>query len=84
VAGVIVCLAWSALLKSYRELNRAKFAVLAELEAHLPASPTTRERQIYKEHGRRSLSRVESLIPACFVLLYIIMFVAALLMANPG
>jgi hypothetical protein len=83
-AGAIVCLAWSALLKSYRELNRAKFAVLAELEAELPASPTTRERQIYKEHGRRSLSQVESLIPACFVLLYIIMLVAALLTAKAG
>jgi hypothetical protein len=40
-AGAIVCLASSALLKSYRELNRAKFAVLAELEADLPASPTS-------------------------------------------
>ena len=78
-AGAIVCLAWSALLKSYRELNRAKFAVLAELEADLLASPTTREREIYKEHGRRALSRIESLIPGCFVLLYIIMLVAALL-----
>jgi len=83
-AGVIVCLAWSALLKSYRELNRAKFAVLAELEKDLPASPTTRERQIYKEHGRRSLSQIESLIPGCFVLLYAIMLVAALLTANAG
>jgi hypothetical protein len=78
-AGAIVCLAWSALLKSYRELNRAKFAVLAELEAGLSASPTTREREIYKEHGRRSLSQVESLIPGCFVLLYVIMLLAALL-----
>jgi hypothetical protein len=83
-AGAIVCLAWSALLKSYRELNRAKFVVLAELEAELPASPTTRERQIYKEHGRRSLSQVESLIPACFVLLYVIMLVAALLTEKAG
>jgi hypothetical protein len=83
-AGAIVCLAWSALLKSYRELNRAKFAVLAELEKDLPAAPTTREREIYKEHGRRSLSQVESLIPGCFVLLYVVMLVAALLTANGG
>jgi hypothetical protein len=32
-AGAIVCLAWAALLTSYRELNRAKFTVLAEIEA---------------------------------------------------
>jgi hypothetical protein len=29
-AGAIVCAAWAALLASYRELNRAKFAVLAQ------------------------------------------------------
>ena len=34
-AGAIVCLAWWVLLKSYRELNRAKFAVLAGLEKDL-------------------------------------------------
>jgi hypothetical protein len=81
-AGAIVCLAWWALLKSFRELNRAKFAVLAELEADLPASPITREREIYKEHGRRSLSQVEGLIPGCFGLLYIIMLVGALLTGD--
>ena len=62
VAGLIICVAWAALLKSYREINRAKFAVLSELEADLPASPITSELQIYKEEGRRSLSQVESLL----------------------
>jgi hypothetical protein len=77
-AGAIVSLAWAALLASYRELNRAKFAVLTEIEADLPVSPLTRERRIYKERARRSFSQIESLIPACFALLYIIMLVAAL------
>lgn len=75
--GAIVCLAWAALLASYRKLNSAKYTVLAELEADLPASPFTRERQIYKEDGRRSFSEIEILIPACFVLLYIIMLFAS-------
>ena len=81
-AGAIVCLAWSALLASYRELNRAKFVVLTELETDLPASPIARERQIYGEQGRRSFSQIERLIPGCFVLLYVIMFVVALLTRN--
>jgi hypothetical protein len=76
-AGAIVCLAWGALLASYRELNRAKFEVLAELEDNFPLSPIARERQIYEEHGRRSFTQIERLIPGCFVVLYIIMFVAA-------
>lgn len=77
-AGAIVCLAWWALLTSYRQLNRAKFEVLAELEANFPVSPIARERQIYEKHGRRSFNQIERLIPGCFVVLYAIMVVAAL------
>jgi len=77
-AGAIVCLAWWALLASYRELNRAKFEVLAELEAGFPISPIKRERQIYQKHGRRSFNQIERLIPGCFAVLYAILLVAAL------
>ena len=76
-AGAIVCVAWAALLASYRELNRAKFEVLAELEANFPVSPIARERQIYEKHGRHSFAQIERLIPGCFVVLYIIILVAA-------
>ena len=46
-AGVIVCVAWAVLLTSYRKLNRAKFAVLQELEVDLPLQPFKRERELY-------------------------------------
>jgi hypothetical protein len=36
-AGITVCAAWWALLRSYRDLNRAKFDIILELEARLPA-----------------------------------------------
>lgn len=36
VAGIVLCVAWWALLKSYRELNAAKFKVIVELERRLP------------------------------------------------
>ena len=78
-AGAIVCLAWAALLTSYRKLNRAKFAVLTQIEADLPIAPFTREREAYRRDRRRSLSTVERLIPGCFVLLYAIMLSAAIL-----
>ena len=79
VAGAIVSIAWAALISSYRKLNRAKFTVLAELEADFPISPFTREHEIYEKDHRRSFSQVESLIPGCFALLYIVMFIAAVL-----
>ena len=47
-AGAIVCLAWVALLTSYRKLNRAKFTVLTEIEADLPVALFTREREAYR------------------------------------
>jgi ABC-type transporter Mla MlaB component len=76
-AGAIVCLAWVALLTSYRKLNRAKFTVLTEIEADLPVPLFTREREAYRRDQRWSLSNIERLIPACFALLYAVMLVAA-------
>jgi hypothetical protein len=82
-AGAIVCVAWMALLSSYRKLGSAKFAVVAELEADLPAAPFTRERQIYKKDGRHAMSRIEISIPACFVVLYGIMFFVSMIYGYP-
>ena len=79
VAGAIVCLAWAALLASYRKLNRAKFTVLAHLEMHLPVALFTEEREIYKRDRRISLSQIELWIPGCFVLLYLTMLLATVL-----
>jgi hypothetical protein len=78
-AGAIVCLAWAALLTSYRKLNRAKFTVLTEIEADLPLPLFTREREAYRRDRRRSLSNIERLIPGCFALLYTVMLVAAVM-----
>jgi hypothetical protein len=68
-AGVIVCIAWAALLTSYRKLNRAMFAVIAEIKADLAIAPFTREREYYHRDRRRSLAVVETLIPVSFAML---------------
>ncbi len=39
VAGVVLALAWWALLRYYRRLNSAKFDVINQLEERLPATP---------------------------------------------
>jgi len=43
VAGIVLALAWRALLKYYRRLNSAKFDVINELEKRLPVHPYTDE-----------------------------------------
>ena len=82
-AGALVCLAWAALLTSYRKLNRAKFAVLRQIEVELSTSLFASEREAYRRDRRRSLSYVETFVPVCFVLLYFAMLVAAVV-AHSG
>jgi len=77
-AGMIVCFAWFVLLTSYRKLNAAKFIVIMELEKDLPATPFTRERDVYKRARRQALSHIESAIPCCFGLLYAAMLAATI------
>jgi hypothetical protein len=79
-AGAIVSVAWAVLLTSYRQLNRAKFGVLQEMEKDLPSQPFARERVLYKSDRRRSLSQIETAIPLCFLLLYAAIIVAAALL----
>lgn len=43
VAGVVLSITWWALLRYYRRLNRAKFAVINDIESRLSEQPYTRE-----------------------------------------
>lgn len=83
VAGIVICIAWAALLASYRRLNSAKFAVLQELESSMNVQPFRREEAVYRAQGRRSLARLETIIPGAFVTLYLI-FVVLRLFAVTG
>lgn len=74
--GVITSIAWFLLLRSYRDLNRAKFKVINDLEANLPVQPFADEwLDLKRDPVRRwrpryaELSTVERVIPALFALL---------------
>lgn len=69
-AGVIVCVAWIALLTSYSRLNSAKFKVLQELEVKYPVPLFKRESEHYRNTRRRRFSRIERGVPWTFVLLH--------------
>src|SRR4051794_24293483 len=81
-AGAIVSVAWTVLLTSYRQLNRAKFGVLQEMEKDLVAQPFARERALYTRDRRRSLSVIETSIPLCFLVLYAVIIAAAVLLRG--
>lgn len=76
VSGVLVCITWTVLIRSYRDLNTAKFKVIHELEVYLPAALFDREWEL-AERGEgkayRQLTRIEPYIPLVFGALYVVL-----------
>lgn len=77
ISGLALSAAWFLLLRSYRDLNRAKFTVITEMEEQLPVQVFAKEweqlkkdpvegwRARYAEQGT-----VERFVPAVFAVLY--------------
>lgn len=77
------CLAWFWLVRSYRQLNTAKYVVIGLLEERLPASPYRRAEWTALGEGEDPslywpFSHIEQWIPGLFALCYIGGFVTAL------
>jgi hypothetical protein len=78
LVGLVLAAAWWLLLRSYRELNRAKFTVIHELEKNLAAAPFTREWELVRSTDGPSrfrryaeLGLVERVVPVAYALLYV-------------
>lgn len=80
IAGLAVCAAWWLLLRSYRDLNAAKFKVIIEIESkHLPLQIFQREWDFLRRDevlpwwkGRYAeLGFIERFIPTLFAAIYI-------------
>ncbi len=76
--GIIISISWWLLLKSYRELNSAKYKVIQKMEEELPAKPFTDEWELLKEDpvkGWRKryaeLGQVEKLAPLLLGVFYL-------------
>jgi len=84
-AGVTLSACWWLQLRSYRDLNRAKFAVIIEVEKQLPVRVFTDEWQSLKTDPIKTwrqryaeLGTVERVVPWVFAALYVTLFVAEL------
>jgi len=78
IAGVILACSWWVLLRSYRDLNSAKFKAINGLEENLPARPFTDEWIALKARPNErwrlpyaELGFVERIVPAVFAAVYI-------------
>ena len=81
VLGVLVgeCCAWWMILRSYRQLNTAKYTVIGLLEERLPASPFWAAEWTALGEGKdwrlyMALTHVERWVPFGFALIYVAAF----------
>ena len=73
-AGITLSYLWYRLIRSYRDLNAAKFKVVHEIEKHLPLSPYDAE---WEAMGRgnnpklyKPFTHIETGVPWVFVVLH--------------
>lgn len=79
LTGLVLAAAWWLLLRSYRDLNEAKFKVINAIEEDLVAHPFRDEWRYLKEDPVKPLRKryaelgvLEQLVPAAFAVLYVL------------
>lgn len=86
VAGLALALSWWVLLRSYKDLNHAKFLVVNEIERQFPVAPFNEEWEHLKAErsSRRAwaryieLGQVERVVPLVYAAVYVAAVIRAL------
>lgn len=77
IVGIIICIIFWFLLRSYKQLNAGKFKVLHEIEQKLPLALYDYEWKILEEGKNKRVyypfSHIELLIPWVFGLIYLVL-----------
>lgn len=73
IVGILFCVVWWLMIRSYRTLNSSKFEVIQMMERRLPLASYTAEWVAQKtaRDRHRSLSWVESFVPMLFGALHL-------------
>jgi hypothetical protein len=84
-AGLILSVTWWLQLRSYRDLNKAKFEVITDMETRLDISIFTGEWQSLKKDPVKKwrpryaeLGTAERLVPGVFAALYLVLLIVRL------
>lgn len=76
--GIVVSYAWYRLIRSYRELNSAKFEVIHAIEEALPFSAFTKEWELLGEGSNPkkylSFTQIERTVPWVFFFIHFAVF----------
>lgn len=79
ISGILLCISWYFLLRSYRNLNSGRFTLIQEIEKELPARIYAREWEIVlNRRGKRYIRQtfIEQFTPIVFSLLFIAILVS--------
>ena len=81
LAGIVLCIVWFYLIRSYRQLNTAKFKVVHEIEALMPLAPYDAEWEAVGRGENYAIywpfTHVEKWVPVVFGVLYVGAFVVS-------
>lgn len=79
---IILCLSWRSTIISYGKSNRAKFAILEEIESKLPATMFSSEWLALKKITTKykSFTDRETIIPILFVVVYAILLTISIVL----
>ena len=78
IAGILVSWLWCRIIKSHADLNRVKFALIHEMEQHLPAAMYKYEWQLAgggQGQAYRAVTTTERWIPGLFAGLHAILVI---------
>ena len=86
LAGMVLCFMWYRLIRSYKDLNTAKFAVIHEIEAELPVAPYDLEWEKVQQGTSSKLylpfTHIEIFIPWVFFTIHGFVLVNAAALPN--
>lgn len=78
IAGMLLCYSWYRLIRSYKDLNTGKFAVIHALEKKLPTAPYDAEWESLGGGKNPKLflpfTEVEIIVPWIFLLIHLFVF----------
>ncbi len=76
-SGLLMCILWWSMIKSFKSLNRAKFEVINAIERKLPSAGFLAEwdfiDRLDKKEKHREMTTIEILIPAIFGGIYVVL-----------
>lgn len=84
IFGILLCIIWFFQIRSYKQLNSAKFQIIHEMELHLPFQAYLREWELLgygkDETKYFPLSHVEKYIPLLMALPFILLLICSIVL----